>query len=251
MIRGVPYFLEFLQLTWNGKMVTVTKDKLPEPFASKLRNVGFDCIPQDEGFLCPLVSDEGIMVLRFEYQDGRWQPVAAGKPFTTVKGETEPSLRKVGQDYLLYTRGTGSPRGRVYRSRDGLNYYLAFDHWNYTVPQALNQGLDGSLYLATNTGPGWLRNPLLAFALRGQSFVNPIIVHDEKQIGDDKLEEVPFCDHAIASNVFLNNRWRHLLLYRVCDLRETNGKGAAPRPQTGLYLAEFEYPAVTHVPFQF
>jgi hypothetical protein len=86
-----------------------------------------------------------------------------------------------------------------------------------------------------------LRNPLLAFELRGQSFVDPVIVHDEKQIGDDKGKEVPFCDHAIAENVFLGRRWRHLLLYRVCDLRETNGEGAPPYPQTGLYLAEREY----------
>ena len=125
------------------------------------------------------------------------------------------------------------------------------DHWNHTVPQVLNQGLDGSVYLTTNTGPGWLRNPLLAFALRGVGFVDPVVVHDEKQIGDDKEREVPFCDHGVGSNVFLGGRWRHLLLYRVCDLRETNGEGAPPMPQTGLYLAELEYGSVTHTPFTF
>jgi hypothetical protein len=39
---------------------------------------------------------------------------------------------------------------------------LLFEHPNHTVPQVLNQGLDGSLYLATNPGPGWLRNPIPA-----------------------------------------------------------------------------------------
>lgn len=160
-------------------------------------------------------------------------------------------MRKVGDDFLVYTRSISDRRGRVYRSHDGLNYRLAFDHWNHTVPQALNHGLDDSLYLTTNTGPGMLRNPLLAFALRGESFVNPIIVHDEKQIGDDTGDEVPFCDHAIASNVFFGDRWRHLLLYRVLDLRETNGQGAPPKPHTGLYLAEFEYDTIAHVPFEF
>ena len=139
----------------------------------------------------------------------------------------------------------------MYRSADGLHYHPQFDHWNHTVPQSLNQGLDGSLYLATNRGPGMLRNPLVAFALRGQTFVDPIIVHDEKQIGDDKGNEVPFCDHAMAANIHLGGRWRHFLTYRVCDLRETNGQGAPPTPQTGLYLAEFEYGSVTHVPFRF
>jgi hypothetical protein len=51
--------------------------------------------------------------------------------------------------------------------------------------------------------------------------------------------------------VFLGGRWRHLILYRVLDLRETNGEGAPPRPQTGLYLAELEYESATHVPFRF
>ncbi len=143
--------------------------------------------------------------------------------------------------------------------------------------------MDGSLYLATNTGPGWLRNPLRAYALQGIKFVDPVIIHDEKEIGDDGMlpdpsgkavpgqvvltnedigrrpgsvplrntQEIPFVDHAIAENVFLNGRWRHLLCYRVCDLRETNGDGAPTTPHTGLYLAELEYGSVTHVPFRF
>jgi hypothetical protein len=251
MVPKQRHFLEFLQTTWDGKTFTTTKDALPEPYASTLMNAGFNCIPDGEGFLCPLVSDDGIVVLRFEFAHGKWRPTSAGKTFSKVKGEVEPSLRKSGEDYLVYTRGSRDRRGRVYRSHDGLNYHLAFDHWNYTVPQALNQGLDGSLYLCTNIGPGWLRNPLLGFALRGQSFVNPIIIHDEKQIGDDTGPEVPFCDHAIAQNVCLDGKWRHLLLYRVCDLKETNGKGAPPFAQTGLYLAEFEYSSATSLPFRF
>jgi hypothetical protein len=208
-------------------------------------------------------------VLRFDYVNGRWQVSRSGRPFGITTGpngrwqgtadgkvagaprEIEPSIVKVPDGYLVYTRGGNNARGRIYRSQDGLNYYFVSDHWNHTVPQVLNQGLDGSIYLTTNTGPGWLRNPLLAFALRGESFVNPIIVHDEKQIGDDKQKEVPFVDHGVGANVFLNGRWRHLLCYRVLDLRETDGHGAPPMPQTGLYLAEFEYDTISHVPFRF
>jgi hypothetical protein len=243
-------FLEFLQLKWAKGELTVTKSELREPMRQKLKNVGFNCVPKGSGFLCPLVADDGIVVVNFEFGEDKWRPAETGKPFSAGREEIEPSLRKTEGGYLIYTRGADR-RGRVYRSIEGLNYYFVFDHWNWTVPQVLNQGLDGSLYLVTNTGPGWLRNPLLAYAMQGVKFVDPVIIHDEKEIGDDRGKEVPFCDHAIANNVFLNGRWRHLVCYRVCDLRETNGEGAPPLPQTGLYLAELEYDSVTHFPFRF
>ncbi len=268
-------FVELMQVRWDGTTLKIERDTLPPEYAARLLNVGFNTLPQDRGVLCPVVSTDGIEVLRFDYRDGRWQPVASGGAFSTLKktakleleapkknapptakrfanvgGEIEPSLVKTADGYLVHTRGS-DPRGRVYRSGDGLRYVFQYDHWNHTVPQTLNAGLDGSLYVATNRGPGWLRNPLVAFAVHGQSLVDPVIIHDEKQIGDDKGAEVPFCDHPMGANVFLNGRWRHLLLYRVCDLRETNGQGAPPTPQTGLYLAEFEYSNVTYTPFRF
>ncbi|MEO6244455.1 MAG: hypothetical protein ABIQ12_03385 [Opitutaceae bacterium] len=266
-------FVEFYQVRWDGAKLQVERDRLPESYAARLINVGFNSLPLGDGFLCPVVSDEGIEVLRFAFEHGRWRPVESGgnfatikkparlalepskqgvggKKFAAVRGEIEPSLARVPGGFICYTRGP-DPRGRVYRSQDGLHYYLQFDNWNHTVPQSMNQGLDGSIYLATNRGPGLLRNPLVAFALRGQSFVDPIIVHDERQIGDDKGAAVPFCDHAMGANLRLGGRWRHLLAYRVCDLRETNGQGAAPTPQTGLYLAEFEYGGASQVPFRF
>ncbi len=251
----------------------VEKHDLPEPFAAKLINVGFNCMLKDEAVLCPVVSDEGIEVLLMEYKEGHWQPTSTGGNFATVKktgkigldkvgagskqkvivrGEIEPSMVRLPDGYLVHTRGPDTdPTGRFYWSQDGLHYYLKFDHWNHTVPQVLNQGLDGSLYLTTNTGPGMLRNPLYAFALRGLELVNPIVLHDEKHIRDSRGKEVPFCDHAMGANIFLNNRWRHLITYRVLDLRETNGEGAPPAPQTGLYLAEFDYDTVMCTPFEF
>ena len=83
----------------------------------------------------------------------------------------------------------------------------------------MNQGLDGSLYLATNTGPGMLRNPLLAYALQGVKFIDPVIIHDKKKWGTIRVRKFHF-DHGVATNVFLNGRWRHLICYRVCDLRK-------------------------------
>ena len=261
-------FVEFYQVQWDGKSLRVTADKLPEPFAAPLKDIAFNTVAQDSGFITPFGSALGMQVLRFDYKDGRWQVTGSGHPFgvktnaqgrmqvsegkiTSIPSEIEPSIVTTPDGYWVYTRGGNNQRGRVYRSRDGLNYEFAFDHWNHTVPQVLNQSLDGSLYLTTNTGPGWLRNPLLAFALRGRSFVDPLIVHDEKGIRNDKQPQVPFVDHGIGANIFLNGRWRHFLTYRICDLRETNGEGAPPTPETGLYLAELEYESITHAPFHF
>jgi hypothetical protein len=228
----------------------VRQDRLPEPYAAELTNCGFNCLDEGSAYLCPFQTTSGVRVLRFGYDGARWLPEAAGKPFGRPRVEIEPSIVRVDGEIFVYTRGRDR-RGCLYRSGDGLDYYLRADHWNHTVPQVLNPGLDGTAYLATNTGPGWLRNPLVAFALRGVDFVDPFVVHDEKQIGDDRGKEVPFCDHGVGVNVLLGGRWRHLLLYRVLDLRETNGEGAPPMPQTGLYLAELEYGTATHVPFRF
>ncbi len=243
--------IEFLQVHWDGKNLSVKRDELDqEPFGTRIRNVGFACIPRDTGFLCPVVTARGIQVIRFDHNGSRWAPSAAGEPFFTEPRELEPSLAEMGGFYYLYTRGQEA-RGRLYRSSDGFRFRLIVERYNHTTPQVLNQGLDGSLYLTTNTGPGWLRNPLVAYALRGLTFNEPIAIHDEKGISHDKGREVPFVDHGIAVNVLLEGRWRHLLLYRVCDLRETNGRGAPRTPQTGLYLAELTYTATKRPPWRF
>jgi hypothetical protein len=224
-----------------------------------------NCLEQDTGFLCPFPADDGshIVVVRFDWDGKRWQTSAAGKPFGAAPEppaagaayvyryrETEPSIQFTGGRYLLHTRGR-DPRGRFYTSADGLNYAYAFDHTNHTVPQVMNQGLDGSLYVSTNIGPGFLRNPLFAFPLAGKTLTEPWVIHDEKGLRDPKGREVPFADHGVGGNFFLEGRWRHLLLYRLCDLRETNGEGRAPLESTGLYLAELEYQRVTVAPFRF
>ena len=117
----------------------------------------------------------------------------------------------------------------------------------------LNEGLDGSLYLATNASPGRIRNPLFAYAvsLEHREVKDPLMVHDDKFVHASGGAEHPFIDHARASNIYFGGRWRHLLLYRVCDLRETNGQGMPAKPQSGLYLAEFEYPKTTVKPHLF
>jgi hypothetical protein len=266
-------FIELLQVRWNGKTLRLHKDIIPQPPLGKYQDIGFNCIEDNGSALCPFTSDQGIVVTRFEYRSGSWSPTVYGRTFATVKftsswtvwpgstkkrfsfgGELEPSLRRTDEGYLLHTRGTDS-YGRVYRSQDGMNFTPVFNHPNQSVPQILSQGLDGSLYIATNSIPG-LRNPLLLYSLRGLSFVDPIVIHDEKQIHQGRRKgetdkEVPFVDHAVGESIFLNGRWHHFLVYRVCDLTETDGSGAPPTPQTGVYFAELKYSSTTNPPFRF
>jgi hypothetical protein len=80
-----------------------------------------------------------------------------------------------------------------------------------------------------------------------------VIVHDQDGIRDDAGESIPFVDHPVASNVFLEGRWRHFLLYRVSDLRERTPHAfqpelrkflGTPKPRSeksGLYLVEIVY----------
>jgi hypothetical protein len=101
-----------------------------------------------------------------------------------------------------------------------------------------------------------LRNPLVVYPMIDETFREPLVIHDQDGIRDDKGPSVPFVDHAVGVNLFLEGRWRHLLWYRVCDLKERtfhcfqkevskefhkDGKPAARSPIGGLYLAELEY----------
>jgi hypothetical protein len=102
-----------------------------------------------------------------------------------------------------------------------------------------------------------------------RSFWATVYVHDQDGIRGDKGSSKPFVDHGVASNVFLEGRWRHLVFYRCCDLMERTlhefqlqqgmgnivyGKGKGPiprRPWSGMYVVELEYDRVTAAPFRF
>ena len=259
--------VDFVQLRWDGKSLTIiSRESVVSLLGVRVGRVGLsNYLPQDVGFLCPFAADDGsaTTVIRFDWNGKRWAPTAAGKPFITAVVpeeqkrlrvyrylETEASIQKLDDRYLVYTRGR-DPKGRVYVSSDGLNYKFLFDRTSPTSPQTLNKGLDGSLYMATNQAQGFPRNPLVAYPLGDNQFRDGTIIHDEKGIRDSKGPEVPFVDHGVGVNILLEGRWRHFFLYRICDLRETNGEGAAPKPNTGLYMAEMEYERVTQPPHRF
>jgi hypothetical protein len=256
---------EVIQLRWDGQSLKITEKKLIDhAFGFKVFGtpLSYFC-PQGPDFLAPFVTDKGIVVFRISYTGQSWQIVSAGPPFATfIKdswlskiGESESSIQKQHGRFFIYTRGADS-KGRLYQSADGMDFQLLLEKSNASVPQALNQGLDGSLYLTTNPNRDILRNPLVAYPLNNGSFGGPITIHDEGGIRDDKGSKIPFIDHAVGVNLVLENRPCHLLWYRVCDLKERTfhrhqanleklfHKDGKPQPRsttTGLYLAEFIY----------
>ncbi|MFH1008493.1 MAG: hypothetical protein V1800_13485 [Candidatus Latescibacterota bacterium] len=259
---------EFMQLAWNGRELHVTD----RTYVTSLDGVGLkgtaisSFLVEGNSFLAPFTTDRGTVVFRFEYGAGKWQYVAHGRPFGKSRSthealpvyspEIEPSIQKAHGYFWIHTRGY-DPVGRLYRSENGLDYEIFREQPMHTVPQVLNQRLDGNLYLATNPFPAppeiWIRNPLVLLPLGKNGYEEATIAHDEGGIRVDTGDSIPFIDHAVASNVFLEGRRRHLLFYRVCDLKERTaypfqtdlakliGTPKPRSPKSGLYLAEIEY----------
>lgn len=257
---------EFMQVSWDGENFSVTDRELcGSLLGHKLMGPTFSYfLPDGDSFLAPFTTVDGIIVFRFEFNNGHWIPVECGQPFMTfhrnmdelyfLPGEFEPSIAKRGNQYLIHTRGN-DPHGRLYASTDGLNYQLLSARSNNTVPQIMSTGLDGSIYLATNPNLDMLRNPLVVYPLNDDGFDEPVIIHDEEGIRDDQGDKIPFVDHAVGVNLWLENRWRHFLWYRVCDLKERtmhafmhdaqekyHQSGIQSRSENGgLYMVELEY----------
>ena len=269
-------FFEFLQIAWDGRDIRVTSVVHTTILqGSHLKGMPISSLLYDDDtFLMPMTTDQGIVVFRFAFEYGEWRCIAAGNSFGEGSGiceigfggcEVEASLCKSKGRYWIHTRGC-DPIGRLYVSEDGMNYRLHCKKPMHTVPQVLNQGLDGELYLSTNpfpTPPGWIRNPLVLIPLGEEKYGEPVIIFDDRGIRVDTGDSIPFVDHAIASNVFLDGRWKHLLFFRRCDLKERTAYGhqtdlarligeAIPRRESsGLYVTEIEYDTTVQLTFEY
>src|ERR1700743_1457176 len=119
--------------------------------------------PIDTGFVGPFQLRAGEEhAVRFDWNGKAWAPSKIGPQFNISSNEFESSIQHQGNRFLASTRSDKEAKGRSYTSDDGLNFKFVFDSKNHYVPRTLNKGLDGSIYLATNPGPGFLRNPLNA-----------------------------------------------------------------------------------------
>jgi hypothetical protein len=264
--------VEIIQLRWDGSQLQIASHEIVSHLLGLELNgsTPLASCPQDSGMLYPFgTTPDGMIAYRFDWDGKAWTPTRHGKPFTKAHTELETSVRQQGDNYYLQTR-CRSAEGNLYRSKDGLEYEFAATLDSHAgSPKVLNQGLDGSLYIACNYSPGWVRNPLEAVPWEQDHFGKPFILHDQDGVRGDKGDSKPFVDHAIASNVFLEGRWRHLVFYRVCDLMERSlhsfqlkqglgkvvyGKDKGPiarRPWDGMYVVELEYDHVTTTPYQF
>lgn len=270
-------FVEIIQMRWDGITMEFFNHTYAREILGRTLSGDITIAPfcgHDRGFLVALgVVGNGILVFKFDFLEGEWRSVDCGnefcnstgeereplpgEPWEKIPGEIEPSIRETNGKYYLYTRGLDS-FGRLYESLDGLNYQFILKRHNITVPQVLNQGLDGSLYIATNPGPGWLRNPLNAYRLFEEPSSVALVLHDQDGVRDDNGDSIPFVDHAIGVNIYLEGKRRHLAFYRVCDLKERTlhkyqidlgqdlalygDVGRRPRLAfTGLYAYELEF----------
>jgi hypothetical protein len=253
--------VEFIQIRWDGKKLTVGETrKVRELFGHPLLAKTFSRLsPLDKGFVGPCeFKDTGLRPVRFDWDGRAWGATRNGDSFTVTDHELEASIEQQGDRYLISTRDNKAPKVRIYASDDGMKFKLLFEAKCHYVPRCLNKGLDGSIYLATNPGPGFLRNPLSAYPLVGDSFGDPIVIHDQDGVRDDKGDKIPFADHGQGMNLKLEGRQQHLIFYRVCDLKERTlygfqsglirqlqgDKGPIPKRATsGVYAAELVYDA--------
>lgn len=262
---------EWMQVRWDGSRFTIERRTLSDTLLGhRLKGPCISYFLEDaDGFLAPLTTSAGIVVFRFDFKEGEWQAAAAGKPFLTARGtgpianligENEPSIQKTDRGYCVYTRGI-DPVGRLYSSRDGLNYEFRTQRYNNAVPQVLNKGLDGSLYIATNPNMDMLRNPLVIYPLTDRSFdlpncvAAPVVIHDQDGVRDASGDSIPFVDHGVGVTLLLEGRRRHFLWYRVCDLKERTPHAfqsqlkamlGQPKPRAafgGLYVCELGWDA--------
>jgi hypothetical protein len=261
--------LEFIQVRWDGKSLKITDtQKVRKLFGKPLLAGTFSHLsPMDKGAVGPFeFRDEGLRPVRFDWNGQAWVATQLGDAFEVANTEFEATIQQQGNRYLISTRDDKTPKVRVYASDDGLKFKFLFESKNHYVPRSLNKGLDGTIYLATNPGPGFLRNPLLAYPMFGDAFGEPSIIHDQDGVRNDKGDKIPFVDHGQGANLFLENRWRHIIFYRVCDLKERTlygfqkglikqfhgDKGPIPKRSTsGIYAAELQYATVTAAPFVF
>lgn len=260
--------VEVMQIKWTGEKLVITDISQPQNWLGHTpMDVPFSMFCESGASLIAPFRLEGghHHPVRFDFDGKAWTPSKIGPHYELDQNEKEPSIRRQGQRYFIASRGGKGPKDRMYVSDDGLTFKFLFDWDNIQdTPTALSQGLDGSLYLATNRNKGWFRNPLYVLPMVGNGFGEPTILHDQDGVREDTDDKLPFIDHAMGNNVVLEGKWRHLICYRVCDLKERTlygfqervvkkihgDTGPIPkRASSGMYLAELMYDHITNKPF--
>ncbi len=218
------------------------------------------CATTGDASLCdPTPAAAGVS--RWQFRDDRWQPshfepvsmsrqaaeprILYGEPLELTAAE--PSLVRDHDGSLLFTaRMCGDDEEdhvvRVWRSQDGGRSWSVIIDQSQARGQApitINRAADGTLYLAANA-LGRERDLLWLWPLNRQrtGLLEGLEIRDAlTEFGPPPTGPVWFMDHPTAVTLRLaDGEWHHVLVYRVMDRGEHSG--AAPPPQTGIYVEE-------------
>jgi hypothetical protein len=200
-------------------------------------------------------------VSRWRLTDGRWQLVGFSPVCTSRRAAhprilygkevelvaAEPSLVRDADGSLLFSaRLCGDDNEdhavRVWRSHDkGTTWSLLIDlaQARGQAPVTINRAGDGTPYIAANA-LGHERDRLCLWPLNPQrtGLAEPLTIRDaSEEFGPPPTGPVWFMDHPTGQTLRLaDGQWHHVLVYRLMDRGEHSG--AAPAPQTGLYVEE-------------
>ncbi|MEC8990901.1 MAG: hypothetical protein VX656_06625 [Candidatus Latescibacterota bacterium] len=218
------------------------------------------CATTGDASLCwPTPTAAGVC--RWQFREDRWQlshfePVAMSRQADEPRilydepvelAAAEPSLVRDHDGSLLFTaRMCGDDEEdhviRVWRSSDGGRSWSTVIEQSQARGQApitINRASDGTVYLAANALDRerdllwlWPLNEQRTGLLEGMEIRDAL-----EEFGPPPTGPVWFMDHPTAVTLRLGDgQWHHILVCRLMDRGEH--AGAAPPPQTGMYVEE-------------
>jgi hypothetical protein len=247
-----------------------------------------NAIPDGDDLLLPFRGGRsadrvGHGVLRWRRSGTAWRPV----DFINVAGEgpkpeqgLEATLIRDRDGALLFTaRNNGGPERfhavKIWRSTDGGRAWtkvLDLHEAREQAPVSLNQGSDGTPYLAANVllsavtfpdgtprpagprsePPSYSRERIALWPLRpgGNGLESPIVLFDawNELPRDGRLWWV---DHPVGAAVRLaDGAWHSIVCFRVVAFEEVRGMSAAS-PATGFRIREVRTSGAPRPPWRF
>jgi len=185
---------EVMQIKWTSEKLVITDVSKPEKWLGHTpKDVPLSMFCDSGADLVAAFRLEGghHHSVRFDWDGKAWTP--SSPHYELEENEKEPSIQRQGQHYFIFSRGGEGPKARMYVSDNGLEFKFLFERDSVQgTPTALNQGLHGSLYLATNRNKGWFRNPLWAYPMVGNGFGEGTILQDQDGVRDDTGDKLLF-----------------------------------------------------------
>ncbi len=264
--------LEVQQYTYDGHTFRVLRSEMTKagsllPIADStwriVQNGLTNAIPDEDDMLQPVVANNGGAdvsgVVRWKRRYGLWRPVSFVPITPAGESWVEASLiRDLDGSLLFSARGYGQEASnmiRVWRSADGgagWELVIQVPQVRAQAPISLNRAADGTPYIAANLLGRW-RETLCLWPLNADrsALHEPIVMRDAPaEFGPAPGGSKWMVDHPNAVTLRLaDGKWHNVLVYRI--LVQAEHRGAAPPPQTGLYVEEVLSDGPTAPPWRF